>query len=47
MSKEPWGACENIDVNKLDGDDAFKYMKEALDTLYQYDKTVEITQRCE
>ena len=46
FSKEPWDACENIDLDKLDGDDAFKHIKEALDRLYQYDETVEIPQRC-
>ena len=47
FSKEPWDACEDIDLVKLDGDDAFRYIRETLGWPYQYDETVEIPQRCE
>ena len=47
FTKEPWDACEAIDLNLLEGPQAFLHIRKALDGLYQYDETVEIPQRCE
>ena len=47
FTKEPWDACEAIDLNLLEGPQAFIHIRKALDGLYQYDESVEIPQRCE
>ena len=45
VSARGHGVFDNFSVIMCD--DAFKFIKEALDRLYQYDETVEIPQRCE
>lgn len=42
FTKDPWDACEAIDLNDIESPQAFGFIKKSLDNLYQYDDTVEI-----